>query len=125
MLQAVSDHRVACFGPYVVDFRAGELHRNGSRVRLQEQPLALLSILLERSGDVVTRDELREKLWGADTFIDFDHGLNTAIGKLRAALSDSADKPLFIETLPRHGYRFIAPVEWVNPVANDQEDAVV
>lgn len=112
MDQAVEDRRIARFGPYCADLRSGELRKNGSRVRLQEQPLRLLAILLERAGDVVTRDELRERLWGGDTFVDFDHGLNTAIQKLRTALNDSAEAPRFIETLPRHGYRFIAAVEW-------------
>jgi TolB-like protein/DNA-binding winged helix-turn-helix (wHTH) protein/lipoprotein NlpI len=105
--------RIARFGPFELDSRSGELRRSGSRVRLQEQPVRLLMLLLERAGEVVTRDELRDRLWGSDTFVDFDQGLNAAIRKLRTAVDDSAEAPRFIETLARHGYRFIAPVEWV------------
>ena len=101
---------LARFGPFEVDFRAGELLKNGRKIRLQDQPLQVLSMLLEKSGEVVTREELRQKLWPGDTFVDFDHGLNNAINRLREALSDSAQAPRFIETLPRRGYRFIAEV---------------
>ncbi len=94
-----------------MDRTAGELRKNGARVRLQEQPFQLLMLLLERPGDVVTRDQLREKLWPADTFVDFDHSLNTAINKVREALGDSASSPRYVETLARRGYRFLAPVE--------------
>jgi TolB-like protein/DNA-binding winged helix-turn-helix (wHTH) protein/tetratricopeptide (TPR) repeat protein len=100
----------AHFGPYEVDFRAGELLKNGRRVRLQDQPLQILTMLLEQPGGVVTREELRHRLWPTDTFVDFDHGLNNAVNRLREALNDSADAPRFIETLPRRGYRFIAEV---------------
>jgi DNA-binding winged helix-turn-helix (wHTH) protein/Tol biopolymer transport system component len=99
------------FGIFELDLEAGELRRNGSKVRLQEQPYQILVRLLERPGKVVTRDELRKKLWPADTFVDFDHGLNAAIRRLREALDDSADTPRFVETVARHGYRFIAPVD--------------
>jgi TolB-like protein/DNA-binding winged helix-turn-helix (wHTH) protein/Flp pilus assembly protein TadD len=102
--------QTARFGPFTVDFRAGELFRNGYRIRLQDQPLQVLAVLLERPGEVVTRDELQQRLWPTDTFVDFDHGLNNAINRLRDALNDSADSPRFIETLPRRGYRFIAEV---------------
>ena len=102
--------RKARFGQYAVDFRAGELLKNGRKIRLQGQPLQVLAMLLEIPGEVVTREELREKLWLGDTFVDFDHGLNNAINRLREALNDSADTPRFIETLPRRGYRFIAVV---------------
>jgi TolB-like protein/DNA-binding winged helix-turn-helix (wHTH) protein/tetratricopeptide (TPR) repeat protein len=101
----------ARFGPYEVDFRAGELLKNGRKIRLQDQPLQVLAMLLEKPGEVITREELRQKLWLTDTFVDFDHGINKAINRLREALNDSADSPRFIETLPRHGYRFIAPVD--------------
>src|SRR5712692_2004836 len=101
----------ARFGPFEVDFRAGELLKNGRRIRLQDQPLQVLAMLLEHLGNVVTRDEFRQKLWPNDTFVDFDHGLNNAINRLRDALSDSAEAPRFIETLPRRGYRFISQVE--------------
>ena len=101
----------ARFGPFAVDFRAGELLKNGRRIRLQDQPLQVLAMLLERPGEVVSREELRQKLWPADTFVDFDHGLNNTINRLREALSDSAEEPRYIETLPRRGYRFISQVE--------------
>jgi TolB-like protein/DNA-binding winged helix-turn-helix (wHTH) protein/Tfp pilus assembly protein PilF len=102
--------RRAGFGSFEVDFRAGELLKNGRRIRLQDQPLQVLGMLLEQPGEVVTREDLRQKLWPTDTFVDFDHGLNNAINRLREALNDSADAPRFIETLPRRGYRFIAEV---------------
>src|SRR5262252_7255620 len=98
------------FAQFEVDFRAGELRKNGRRIRLQDQPLQVLSLLLENPGEVVTREEVRQKLWLGNTFVDFDHGLNNAINRLRQALNDSADSPRFIETLPRRGYRFIAEV---------------
>jgi TolB-like protein/DNA-binding winged helix-turn-helix (wHTH) protein len=99
------------FGPYVVDLQAGELRKSGSRVRLQEKPLQLLAALAEQSGRVVTREDLRGRLWPDDTFVDFETGLNTAVSKLRDALSDDAQNPGYIETLPRRGYRFLVPVE--------------
>src|SRR5947209_11650416 len=92
-------------GIFEVDLRAGELRRQGHKVKLQEQPFQVLVMLLERPGEVVTREELQKKLWPADTFVDFDRGLNRAINKLREALGDDADSPRFIETLPRRGYR--------------------
>jgi DNA-binding winged helix-turn-helix (wHTH) protein len=101
------------FGAYEADPRSGELRKSGIRLRVQEQPFQVLLVLLERQGEVVTREELRQKLWPADTFVDFDHSLNTVINKLREALSDSAANPRFIETLARRGYRFLAPVEFV------------
>jgi len=102
--------RKARFGVYEVDFRAGELLKSGRKIRLQDQPLQVLEMLLHRSGEVVTREELRQALWPGDTFVDFDHGLNNAINRLREALNDSAETPKFIETLPRRGYRFVAEV---------------
>lgn len=99
------------FGPYEADLRSGELYKYGIRLKLQDQPFQVLAILLEHAGDVVTREELRQRLWSADTFVDFDTGLNTAIKKLRDVLADSAEEPRYIETLPRRGYRFIARVE--------------
>ena len=101
------------FGAYEVDRSSGELRKSGLRLRVQEQPFQVLLVLLERPGEVVTREELRQKLWPADTFVDFDHSLNTVINKLREALSDSATNPRFIETLARRGYRFLAHVEFV------------
>jgi DNA-binding winged helix-turn-helix (wHTH) protein len=102
------------FGIYEADVRAGELLREGSKIKLQEQPFQVLLVLLERAGEVVTREELRERLWPSDTFVDFDHSLNTAINKLRDALRDAAANPRFIETKARRGYRFIAPVQTVS-----------
>jgi DNA-binding winged helix-turn-helix (wHTH) protein/tetratricopeptide (TPR) repeat protein len=110
-MEAAPQTRRTRFGPYEVDLRSGELYKHGIRLKLQDQPFQVLAILLEHSGDVVTRDELRQKLWPADTFVDFDTGLNSAIKKLRDVLSDSADEPRYIETLHRRGYRFIATVE--------------
>src|SRR5271156_271559 len=99
------------FGVFELDLRAGELHKHGLRVRLQQQPLQVLAALLEHPGEVVTREELQKKLWPADTFVDFDHGLNKAINKIRDALGDSADSPRFVETVARRGYRFLAEVK--------------
>src|SRR6188508_157288 len=98
------------FGPFEFDVAAGELYRDGQRVRLQEQPRQVLAALLERPGEICTREALRERLWKTDTFVDFEHGLNTAIKKTRQTLGDSAETPQFIETLARRGYRFVAPV---------------
>src|SRR5580692_2378356 len=103
------------FGVFEVDFAAGELRKNGRRIRLQEQPFQVLSALLQNAGQVVTREELRQKIWPADTFVDFDHSLNTAVNKLRETLGDSASHPRYIETLARRGYRFIAPVQTEAP----------
>jgi len=101
---------VVRFGLFELDLKAGQLSKNGSRIRLPQQPVQLLAMLLERPGEVVTRDELRQRLWPSDVFVDFDHGLNKSVQKLRDALGDSAASPRFIETVPRIGYRFIAPV---------------
>jgi cholera toxin transcriptional activator len=103
--------RIARFGIFELDLAGGELRKNGAKLRLQEQPFQVLALLLERAGEIVTREELREKLWPADTFVDFDHSLNTAVNKLRETLGDSASSPRYIETLARRGYRFIAPVQ--------------
>src|SRR5436190_17655874 len=102
------------FGVFEVDFEAGELRKSGLKVALQEQPFHVLALLLENAGKLVSRDELQQKIWSADTFVEFDRGLNTAINKVRDALGDSAGNPRFIETVPRRGYRFLAPVEAVN-----------
>ena len=102
---------VVRFDIFEVDLRAGELRKEGRLVKLQEQPLRVLSLLLERSGEVVTRDELRQNLWPADTFVDFDHGLNSAVARLRQALRDSAEKPRLIETVAKRGYRFIGSLD--------------
>lgn len=115
--------KIVRFGVFEVDLTAGELRKSGSKVRLQEQPFQLLAYLLTRSGEVVTRDELREKLWPADTFVDFDHSLNTAVNKVREALGDSASSPRFVETLARRGYRFLGPVNRVGVVRIDEDIA--
>jgi Tol biopolymer transport system component/DNA-binding winged helix-turn-helix (wHTH) protein len=99
------------FADFEVDFRAGELRKRGRRIRLQEQPFRVLTMLVERSGEVVSREELRQKLWPADTFVDFDHGLNSAVARLREKLNDSAEAPRYVETVPKRGYRFIGLVE--------------
>jgi TolB-like protein/DNA-binding winged helix-turn-helix (wHTH) protein len=98
------------FGLFELDLKAGQLSKNGAKIRLSQQPFQLLSVLLERPGEVLTREELRQRLWSSDVFVDFDHGLNKSIQKIRDALGDSADSPRYIETVPRVGYRFIAPV---------------
>ncbi len=110
----VSNARLYRFGIYEADARSGELRKNGVKLKLQEQPFQVLTMLLERPGEVVTREQLRQRLWPADTFVDFDHSLNTAINKLRDALGDAAANPRFIETLAKRGYRFIAPVQAVD-----------
>ena len=113
MESVTSQNRVFRFGLYEADTAAGELRKNGRKLKLQEQPFRVLLLLLQRPGAIVTREEIRQALWPADTFVDFDHGLNTAVNKLRDALDDTASNPRFIETLVRRGYRFIAPVEVV------------
>jgi cholera toxin transcriptional activator len=113
------------FGVFEADTRSGELRKSGVRLRLQDQPFQVLLILLERSGEVVGREELRQKLWPSDTFVDFDHSLNTIINKLREVLGDSASNPRFIETLAKRGYRFLLPVEIVPSARASASDAAV
>ncbi len=103
--------RLLRFGLFEVDLVAGELRKSGARIRLQEQPFQVLAALLQNAGQIVARDYLRETIWPADTFVDFDHSLNTAVNKIREALGDSSSNPRFVETLARRGYRFIAPVD--------------
>jgi eukaryotic-like serine/threonine-protein kinase len=130
MPQQVPAGRIVRFGSFEADLTEGKLTKGGVRIRLQEQPLQILALLVERPGQIVTRDELRQKLWSQDTFVEFDDALNTAVRKLRAALNDSADNPRFLETVPRRGYRFLAPVAWageaqaVNPAATVPEAVV-
>ncbi len=114
MALEVRSRSILRFGTFEVDLRAGELRKQGARIKLQEQPFHVLTLLLQRPGEVVTREELRSQSCPADTFVDFDNSLNTAINKLREALEDSADNPRFIETFPRRGYRFIVPVTSVD-----------
>lgn len=103
--------RITRFGVFELDLSAGELRKSGVKLRLQGQPLQVLVLLLDRAPEVVTREELRQKLWPSDTFVDFDHSVNTAVNKVREALGDSASSPRYVETLARRGYRFIAPVQ--------------
>src|ERR1051325_10204853 len=103
--------QVLRFGVFEANLATGELRKNGVKIRLQEQPFQILVFLLVRPGELVTRQDLRDKLWSNDTFVDFDHSLNTAINKLREALGDSASSPRFVETVARRGYRFLVPVE--------------
>ena len=117
MQDTVNSSQRVRFGAFEVDLRAGELWKSGRKKKLTGQPFAVLAILLERPGEVISRDELQKRLW-PDTFVDVDHNLNTAINKIREALDDSSEQPRFVETLPRRGYRFIAPVESVQPVPN-------
>jgi len=102
------------FGLFEAELQSGELRKNGLKIKLQEQPFRVLSLLLERAGEVVTREDLRQQLWSTDTFVDFEHSLNSSVKKLRQALEDSAENPRFVETLARRGYRFIAPVERIH-----------
>src|ERR1700730_5156885 len=121
MQEFPSSARSVRFGVFEVDLRSGELRKKGTRIRLQGQPFVLLITLLKQRGEVVTREELRRALWPEDTFVDFDHSLGTAVNKLREVLGDSAANPRFVETLPRRGYRFIAPVV----IVSESEDTPV
>jgi TolB-like protein/DNA-binding winged helix-turn-helix (wHTH) protein len=121
---ATSAGRILRFGSFEANVRAGELRKQGFKVRLQDQPFQILLMLLERPGELVTRKEIHQKLWPADTFVGFDHGLNNAINRLREALGDSAEKPRFIETLPRKGYRFIGLVSGDEQLGETEYPAV-
>ena len=112
-VQGPNSSRRIFFGPFEVDRATGELRKQGRRIKLQEQPFQVLAALLEKPGELVTREELRQRIWSDDTFVDFDHSLNKAINKVREVLGDSSSNPRYVETLPRRGYRFIAPVESV------------
>ena len=111
MNSKATDRAVFRFGVFAADTGTGELLRKGVRVKLQEQPFRLLELLLQNAGEIVTRENVRQRLWPGNTFVEFDASLSVAVGKLRDALNDDADSPRFIETVPRRGYRFIAPVE--------------
>ena len=104
--------RIARFGVFEADLDARELRKQGRRIRLQDQPFAVLAILIERPGVVLSREDIRQKIWQADTFVDFDHSLNTAVNKIRETLGDSAGSPRFVETVARRGYRFLGEVSW-------------
>jgi cholera toxin transcriptional activator len=109
--------RIARFGVFEADLDVRELRKQGRRIRLQDQPFAVLAILLENAGSVISREDIRRKLWAADTFVDFDHSLNTAVNKIRETLGDSAGSPRFVETVARRGYRFVGQVSWENSSA--------
>ena len=117
---SVTSLQTVHFATFEVDLRAAELRKSGIKIKLQEKPFQILALMLERPGEFITRDELRKKLWPADTFVDFDHSLGTAIAKLRQALGDSAQNPRFIETVARRGYRFVAPVTIANHLPETQ-----
>ena len=119
--------RILRSGVFEIDLDSGELRKNGARIRLQEQPFQVLALLLQNAGQVVTRDQLRQQIWPADTFVDFDHSLNTAVNKIRESLGDSASNPCFVETIARRGYRFIAPVGSVLTTSSgsDVQDATL
>jgi TolB-like protein/DNA-binding winged helix-turn-helix (wHTH) protein/Tfp pilus assembly protein PilF len=122
----LEDHQLRrrfVFGVFELDLRSGELRKHGLRVRLQEQPFQVLAMLVEHSGEVITREELQKRLWPADTFVDFDHGLNKAINKIRDALSDSPESPRFVETVARRGYRFLPGVKVIDAVVERSEPA--
>src|SRR6267154_364149 len=117
MQRTFTSPRIIRCGAFEIDLKAFELRKRGLRLKLAEQPFQILAILLEKPGELITRDELRDRLWSGDTFVDFDHGLNNAVMRLREALGDSSDRPRFIETVPRRGYRFVAPIGEIQPSA--------
>ena len=125
MAEPHNSAEILSFGIYEANLRTGELRRSGLKVKLQEKPFQVLSILLEKRGDLVSRDELRERLWPSDTFVDFDHGLNTAVNKLREVLGESASNPRFIETLPRRGYRFIGEIRKSKQEPTEPEQKII
>ena len=118
LIEGPADSNVRCFGVFQFNPRTGELHKQGIKIRLEGQPATILLMLLEQPGEMVTREELVKRLWPADTFVDFEHSLNAAIKRLRAALNDSADAPRYVETVARHGYRWVAPVTVTRAVVN-------
>src|SRR5579862_7163367 len=113
---------VVRFGVFEADLRAGELRRNGVRVRLQDLPFRALTLLLSRPGEVITREEFRQALWPSDVFVDFEQGISSAVMRLRDALRDSADNPIFIETIERRGYRWIGPIHPPEPAKQESQN---
>ena len=124
MPQPAPGSAILRFDVYALDLRAGELFKSGRKIKLQEQPFRILTMLLEHPGELVAREELRQRLWSEDTFVDFEHSLNTAIKKLRRALCDEVDKPRFIETLPRRGYRFIGSLGTQPPPSTQRRSEI-
>src|SRR5690242_3068250 len=124
-MKSPSPGRILRFGVFQINLAARELCKHGVRVRLPGQPFCILSMLLEKPGEVVTREEMRQRLWAADTFVDFEHGLNSAIKKLRHVLGDSPENSRYVETLPRLGYRFVAPVQEVSMAVPQPSDVPV
>src|SRR5258708_38387489 len=112
------------FGVFEADLRAGELRRNGTKVRLQDLPFRALMLLLSRPGEVITREEFRQTLWPPDTFVDFEQGISSAVMRLRDALGDSADNPIFTQTIERRGYRWIGPIQRQEPVREESQENV-
>src|SRR5580765_3153096 len=117
MTPQISEHRTCRFGLYEADLDAGTLKRHGIPVKLQEQPFRILTFLLESPGNIISREELCNRLWPEGTYVEFDGSLNTALMKLRAVLNDDPENPRFVETVPKKGYRFIAPVHFQEPMA--------
>ncbi len=124
-MNTAQNPRIVRFGSFEADLHTRELRKHGLKLKVQEQPFQVLAMLLARPGELVTREEIRSRLWPQDTFIDFDHGLNAAVRRLRDALNDDAETPRFVETLPRRGYRFIAPVEKLSIEEAGQQEAEV
>ena len=124
-MNTAQNPRIVRFGSFEADLHTRELRKHGLKLKVQEQPFQVLAMLLARPGELVTREEIRSRLWPQDTFIDFDHGLNAAVRRLRDALNDNAETPRFVETLPRRGYRFIAPVEKLSIEEAVQQEAGV
>jgi DNA-binding winged helix-turn-helix (wHTH) protein len=118
MPDATQSASIRRFGPFEINLQSEDLRKNGMRVRLSGQPFQLLAVLVERLGELVIREELRSSLWPVDTFVDFDHGLNNAVARIREVLDDSSDTPRYVETIPRRGYRFIAPLADLRPAAH-------
>src|SRR6516165_12049201 len=123
MPDAIHAPTVRRFGSFELNPQSGELRKNGMRLRLSGQPFQVLAVLVEHPGELLTREELHSRLWPADTFVDFDHGLNNAVARIREVLNDSSDTPRYIETVPRRGYRFIAPLTDVRLAAAVPSDA--
>src|ERR1044071_2689996 len=111
----ITEQSAIRFGDFELEFKSGELRREGTPVKLQPQPLKVLALLIANAGQLVTREEIQRAVWAGETFVDFEHGLNFCIKQIRAALGDNAQAPRYVETLPRRGYRFIAPVEKLSP----------